>query len=181
MVFIAIILSLLFFSVCVLFYYLLDSVFGDLDFSTNSAVIKQISDIICQKNLGQAVLYDLGSARGNFVLKIADIFPNLKAYGIDNSWFRTNFARIRALLHPNRPKFVRQDIFKTDVFKADIVFMYLEQSLVSSLEEKLSRELKSGATVIINNTHFTHWPSSAFYQTDKKDQSRGKVFVYSKM
>jgi trans-aconitate methyltransferase len=164
----------------ILIYYALDSAFGGLDFSSNRAVISQVAEIIRAKNLGQGVLYDLGSARGNFALKISDIFPNLKVYGIDDSRFRVNFARVRALLHRRRPQFYRQDIFNTDISAADFVYMFLEQDLVSELEEKLFLEMKPGSTVIINNTHFTNWPSSAFYQTDKNNQKRGRVSVYAK-
>lgn len=177
---ILIFLGLLIFFILILVCYVFDSVFGDLDFSTNRAVIKQVADIIRQKHLGQAQLYDLGSARGNFALKILEVCPDLKVYAIDNSRFRTNFARFRALFQADRPKFTRQDIFKTDLSKADIVYMYLEQSLVFALEKKLFLELKPGAIVIINNTHFAQWPSDALYFTDKNGQSRGKVFVYTR-
>lgn len=80
--------------------YQFDSLFGAEDFSTSRAAVKAVAAIIRQKHLEQGEVYDLGSARGNFVFKILDECPGLKVHGVDNSLFRTGFAKIRARFHP---------------------------------------------------------------------------------
>lgn len=182
---IAVILGLLFFFISVLIWYTLDSAFGDEDFATNRAAIKAVAEIIRKNNLEQSELYDLGSARGNFVLKILNVCPGLKVYGIDSSRFRTYFARMRALFHSGHAIFIRQDIFAADVSKADIVFMFLDKALMPALERKLLLELKPGAIAIThtvtNTSYFPNWPPSSVHIVNNNHPKQGKLFVYTQM
>ncbi len=184
MLIIAVILGFLAVILCVLFFYVIDSIFGGEDFTTSDAAIKVVAAIIRQNHLEHGVLYDLGSARGNFVFTISRECPGLKVYGIDDSWFRTNFARIRSRFHSGHPIFIKQDIFAVDISKADVVFMFLDKALMPRLEKKLFSELKPGSLAITNTTtgvsHFASWPPSSVQIIDKDRPQLGKLFVYAK-
>ena len=156
MIFTLVILVFLFLGVCGLFVVLADGAFGGLDFKSNQAAINQVIGIIKQRHLETGVFYDLGSARGKFALKIAKAFPKLQVSGIDNNSFRLFLSNIRSKFLKNL-NFKKEDIFKTDVSSANIIYLYLPKELMPEMENKLQHELKPGAWVITNKVNFPHW------------------------
>src|SRR3989344_6277290 len=164
-------ISFLIVIVVFLFYflYLLDFATGGLDFATNEAVIKAVIPVIRVKNGGQGIFFDLGSSRGGLALSISSIFPRLQVFGIDNSWVRVFVSKLRSLFRANRPKFLKGELFKADVSQADFIFIYLPKELMPSLENKLQKELKTGAMVITNNVFFPAWqPTQTFITSPEK-------------
>lgn len=170
MLFILFILVLLFLIICVLAIFLFDGLFGGLDFASSKGAVDRVAQIIHDRKLETGKLYDLGSCRGDFVKKIAKRLPTMQIVGVDDSWFRTFLARARSIFLKNL-KFRRDDIFKTDVSAAKVVYIYLPQELMSSLQTKLQKELNPGSVVISNKVYFPDWqPVENFNQ----------IFVYEK-
>jgi alanine-alpha-ketoisovalerate/valine-pyruvate aminotransferase len=66
--------------------------------------------------------------------------------------------------------------------KADIVYTYLWYDLMPILEKKLEKELKSGAIVITNTSHFAFWQPIEIINTwpNIRDSKFEKLFVYKK-
>jgi hypothetical protein len=63
------------------------------------------------------VLYDLGSGRGDFLIRIAALLPHLHGIGIEKSLLKVWWSRARAALRRSRAVFVHRDIFAADIMK----------------------------------------------------------------
>mgnify|MGYP003394819473 CR=1 FL=1 len=156
MLFLLILASVLFFITLGVMVYISDSFFGGLDFSSSGDEIQEVIKIVNDRKLSHGRFYDLGSARGNFAVKVARVFPQLRVWGIDDNGYRTAIARVRSAFLKNIA-FVKEDIFSTDVSDADVVYLYLPQELMPKLQVKLQNELKHGAIVITNKVSFFGW------------------------
>ncbi len=164
------------------FYFIIlaDSLFGGCDFATNNKAVSQIARIIQKSQKSGGVLFDLGCSRGGFALKILQACPKLTVYGVDNDWIRIFLARIKSFLL-NRPvKFIHKDIFSTDISKADVIYLYLDRSLLPKLQTKLQKELKSEAIVITNRIFFPDWKPSRIFPVEAENPKADKIFVYER-
>jgi len=101
--------------------------------------------------------YDLGCAHGTLSLQMKKFLPRLDIYGIDNSAVRIFFAKLKSKILRRKISFQKQDIFKTDLSNVDVVYTYLWYDLMPILEKKLQKELKQGAVIITNTSHFQNW------------------------
>lgn len=103
------------------------------------------------------IFYELGSGDGRVV--IAAALQGAKAIGVELDTMRVLYSKtwIRVLRLGNRAHILQQNIFYIDLRNADIVFLYLMQETNNALEEKLTKELKSGCRVISVAFHFPHW------------------------
>jgi SAM-dependent methyltransferase len=163
---------LLAFALCVtvgVLVFLFDSAVGGQDFASDSATERKVVSLIVEGNLSGGKFYDLGSAHGGFDIKIAGALPLLQVVGLDNDPFRIFFSRARSLFFKNL-KFVKADIFKTDLSDAAMIYVYLPQEIMPKLENKLN-ELKPGVIVVTNKVNFPNW---------KPVKKIDKLFVYVK-
>lgn len=173
------IIFLVFVGVVLYLAVLIDLVAGKEDFATGKLVANQIIQIIKDRKLDNGNFYDLGSCRGEFASKIAKACPNLKVYGIDDSWFRTLLARRRAVFL-KKLTFQRKNIFTVDVSLADIVYVYLPQELMPKLQDKLQKKLKPGALAITYRVSFGQWTPEQVLAIGSQNSEREKLFVYLK-
>jgi SAM-dependent methyltransferase len=104
------------------------------------------------------VVYDLGSGDGRLVITAA------KKYGargvgveIDPSLVRLSRENARKAGVSDRVRFVRQDLFKTDLRPATVVTLYLRPEVNLRLRPKLLRELRPGARVVSNTFDMGDW------------------------
>jgi len=149
-------LIVVFFLLCGILVFLADSAFGEPDFITSRETINQVVGIIKQRHLERGNFYDFGSARGHFASQIAKVLPNLRVMGIDNNSFRLLVSDARTIFLKN-VKLKKENIFKTNISTADILYIYLPNELMADLEAKLQKELKLGALVITNKVSFPNW------------------------
>jgi hypothetical protein len=165
--------------VCFIFYAAIvtDSLLGDYDFSTSKLSVNKVAEIIRGRT---GNLYDLGSARGDFLLRLTRKVPGIRYYGLDNIWFRIWISRLKAFLLNKKIIFLHKNIFEADFRKADTVYIYLENSLLPKLEKKLQAELKEEAMVITNANSFPSWQPKAVYITHLSQPQKEKLFVYIK-
>src|SRR5438105_15399542 len=87
-------------------------------------------------------LVDLGSGDGRIVLTAAKVF-GARGFGVEikeELVKRANEAAQQEGL-AERVKFVKQDLFKTDISQATVVTMYLLPDTVNLLKEKLLTDL----------------------------------------
>lgn len=154
-----------------------DSLLGDYDFPTSNPAISKVAEII---NTRRGNFYDLGSARGDFLLKLAKQAPSVDYFGLDNSLFRVYVSRFKALFLSRNITFLHQNIFDADFAKIDTAYIYLEKSLLPKLESKLQAELKTGAMVITNANGFPSWQAEATYITHPNQPQKQQLFVYVK-
>ncbi|MBI2577526.1 MAG: class I SAM-dependent methyltransferase [Candidatus Wildermuthbacteria bacterium] len=123
---------------------------------TSNRARRNIAKIVSEHK-SASKFYDLGCGHGGLALYIKSRFPSLCVRAIDNSLVRILFAKMTALFLLRRVQFIQKNIFDADISDADIVYAYLWYDLLPPLEKKLRKELKQGAIVITNTSHFPNW------------------------
>jgi hypothetical protein len=116
-------------------------------------------------------IIDLGSGDGRIVLTAAKVF-GAQGFGVeikDELVKKSNEAARREGL-ADRVKFVKQDLFKTDISQATVLTMYLLPDTVNLLKDKLLAELKPGTRIISHDYPLTGWIPEKYLQMDLDDK-----------
>lgn len=153
------------------------------DLPTSKRATRALADAIQKYKPDAKVFYDLGCARGTLSLRLKKILPRLEIQGIDNSAVRIFFAKLKSKILRRQINFQKRDIFKTDLGNADVVYAYLWYDLMPILENKLQKELKQGALIITNTSHFQDWQlieKVATYPKASKTSDFEALFIYIK-
>jgi len=161
---------------------MVDSVARGHDLSTSKRATDGIIKIISEHKNAR-IFYDLGCARGALAIRIQKKFPAIKVRAIDNDPIRIFFARTRALILRRNIDFIKKNIFDVDLRDADVVYTYLWYDIMPPLQEKLEKELKTGAIVITNTSKFPAWkPIKIIVTYPKKTNTPDfeTLFVYQK-
>jgi len=127
------------------------------DLPISRRATRELANTIQKYKPGAKTFYDLGCAHGTLSLRMKKILPRLEIHAIDNSTVRIFFARLKSKILRRKIFFQKQDIFKTDLRNADVVYTYLWYDLMPILEKELQKELQQGAVVITNTSHFQDW------------------------
>lgn len=95
------------------------------------------------------VVYDLGCGDGRIVVAAARDF-GATGVGIDIDPARIAEANenVKTNKVQDKVKILQQDLFETDFSKANVVTLYLLQSLNEKLKPKLLKELKPGSRIV---------------------------------
>ena len=95
------------------------------------------------------VVYDLGSGDGRIPITAAKSF-GARGVGIDICDIRIQEANanLKTAGVGDKVKFLKQDLFKTDISEATVVTMYLLPTLNLRLIPKLNKELKPGTRIV---------------------------------
>jgi len=106
----------------------------------------------------QDFIVDLGSGDGRIVRTAAKLF-GARGFGVE---IKENLVRLaneeaRKEGIADRVKFVKQDLFKTDISQATVLTMYLLPDTVNLLREKLATELKPGTRIVSHDYPLTGW------------------------
>jgi hypothetical protein len=116
-------------------------------------------------------LIDLGSGDGRIVLTAAKVF-GARGFGVEikeNLVKRANEAAHNEGL-ADRVKFVKQDLFKTDISKATVITMYLLPDTVNLLKDKFLTELRPGTRIVSHDYPLTGWIPEKYVQMDLEDK-----------
>jgi hypothetical protein len=116
-------------------------------------------------------LIDLGSGDGRIVLTAAKVF-GARGFGVEikeDLVRRANEAAKEQGI-ADRVKFIKQDLFKTDLSQATVVTMYLLPDTVNLLKDKLLAELKPGTRIISHDYPLTGWIPEKYLQMDLDDK-----------
>lgn len=114
--------------------------------TANSEVIKDIIDNI-NPDKG-SLIYELGAGNANFLKGVEARYPETKLIGIEYSWFPYLLAKSRLKALKSRIELRRQDLYKTDLHNASIIYCYLIPSMMPKLSEKIQKECQPGTIVI---------------------------------
>lgn len=108
-------------------------------------------------------LYDLGCGHGQVLVIAAKEF-GANAVGIEVGPIQCAVNWINCLRSGVRSKVKVEagNFFKSNLKEADVVFAYLTSEFGERLEEKLLRELKSGARVVTIAFEFPNWEPYLF-------------------
>jgi hypothetical protein len=110
-------------------------------------------------------LIDLGSGDGRIVLTAAKVF-GARGFGVeikDELVKKSNEAA-------HRVKFLKQDLFKTDMAQATVITMYLLPDTVNLLKDKFLSELKPGTRIVSHDYPLTGWIPEKYVQMDLEDK-----------
>jgi hypothetical protein len=114
---------------------------------------------------------DLGSGDGRIVLTAAKVF-GARGFGVeikDELVTKSNEAAKREGL-ADRVKFMKQDLFRTDLSQATVITMYLLPDTVNLLKDKFLAELKPGTRIVSHDYPLTGWIPEKYVQMDLEDK-----------
>jgi ribosomal protein L11 methylase PrmA len=118
------------------------------------------------------LLYDLGCGDGR-VLVIAAREFGAKAVGIEIGPAQRAFSWLAAMNNgvSDRIQIEAGNFYRSDVRKADVVFIYATSTEVAKLASHLEGQMKSGSRVVSISADFPEWEPSQF-------DEQGLIFVY---
>jgi hypothetical protein len=131
-----------------------------------------VSDMLRYAEVGpNDFLIDLGSGDGRIVLTAAKVF-GARGFGVDIKEDLVRKANEAAQKEgvADRVKFVKQDLFKTDISQATVVTMYLLPDTVNMLKDKLLTELRPGTRIVSHDYPLTGWIPDKYVQMDLEDK-----------
>jgi hypothetical protein len=131
-----------------------------------------VSSMLKEANVGpDDFLIDLGSGDGRIVLTAAKIF-GARGFGVEikDELVRKANEDAKAQGLADRVKFVKQDLFKTDISQATVITMYLLPDTVNLLKDKLLAELRPGTRSVSHDYPLTGWLPTKYNQWDLEDK-----------
>jgi hypothetical protein len=119
---------------------------------------KVLHDILKEAHLKKGMTFvELGSGDGR-VVRTAVKHYQVKGIGIDINPSLTLYARVHAKLQKlSHIVFKTENIFKTDLSHADVVYLFLLPNLIEKLKIKFENELKDGVLVISHGFKIHGW------------------------
>ena len=131
-----------------------------------------VSDMLRYAEVGPTdFLIDLGSGDGRIVLTAAKVF-GARGFGVEikeDLVRRSNEAAQKEGL-ADRVKFMKQDLFKTDLAQASVITMYLLPDTVNLLKDKFLSELRPGTRIVSHDYPLTGWIPEKYVQMDLEDK-----------
>ncbi len=131
-----------------------------------------VADMLRYADVGpDDFLIDLGSGDGRIVLTAAKVF-GARGFGVeikDQLVKQANEAAQKEGV-ADRAKFLKQDLFKTDVSQATVITMYLLPDTVNLLKDKFLRELRPGTRIVSHDYPLTGWIPEKYLQMDLEDK-----------
>lgn len=123
------------------------------------------------------VFYDLGSGDGRIV--IAAALRGAKAYGVEIDRLRVWYSKlwIKLLRLSQNAQIIHQDLFETNLAKADIVCLFLLPETNEKLTKKLKKELKKGAKIISYAFPLRDWKPK---YVDPYGGFFGPIYIYKR-
>ena len=111
------------------------------------SMIEDVAKIITKRK--NQLVMDLGSGWGTLLLPLAKKFPNHHFVGIEYGYIPYYISKFRARKMKN-VTFYRQNFFKADITKANVILLFLLPKVMSKLKIKLQSEAKRGAFICSN-------------------------------
>jgi SAM-dependent methyltransferase len=156
--------------------FLVPHMYGAVWFPSERAVVRKMVDMAGIKD--KDVVYDLGSGDGRILIeawkrKNEWKKRNVRLVGVDISPFAVAVSRTVLRMHglQDNIEIRKQNLFRTNLTTADVVFAFLTQKTNDRLEQKLKIELKKGTRVV---THLWKFKDMNLVEADEKL----KVYLY---
>jgi len=131
-----------------------------------------VSDMLKLAEVGpQDFVIDLGSGDGRIVRTAALIF-GARGFGVEIKDALVRQANADAAREgiADRVKFIKADLFKTDISPATVLTMYLLPDTVNLLRDKLLDELRPGTRVLSHDYPLSGWVPEKYVQMDLEDK-----------
>ena len=131
-----------------------------------------VADMLKLADIGpQDFVIDLGSGDGRIVLTAAKVF-GASGFGVEIKDELVKLSNEAAKKEgvADRVKFIKADLFKTDISRATVLTMYLLPNTVNMLKDKLLTELKPGTKVLSHDYPLAGWVPEKYVQWDLEDK-----------
>jgi hypothetical protein len=131
-----------------------------------------VSDMLRYADVGpNDFLIDLGSGDGRIVLTAAKVF-GARGFGVEikDELVRLSNDAAQKEGVADRVKFMKQDLFKTDMSQATVITMYLLPDTVNLLKDKFLNELRPGTRIVSHDYPLTGWIPEKYVQMDLEDK-----------
>jgi predicted RNA methylase len=122
------------------------------------------------------LLYDLGAGDGRILIEAARKF-GARCAGVEIDPERISRLKERLAATGIEAEVIEGDLMEVDLSKADVVTIYLSDSVNSKLAPKLARELKSGSRVVSLDYLLPGWQRQKEL-TVKNIAMERKVYLY---
>jgi len=122
------------------------------------------------------LLFDLGAGDGRVIIEAVRRF-RAKAVGIEIDPERVSRIRERLLSTGTSAELIEGDLLKVDLSTADVISIYLSNSVNTKLAPKLKRELKKGARVVSLDYPLPEWIASRELIVNTSGMPR-KLYLY---
>ncbi len=159
-------ISYLLLSLCLLFFLIAVSIyviFLIYSFISGSPYVptefKKINQILKMANLEKKKLFiELGCGDGR-VVRTAVKNYQVQGIGVDINLLLIYQAKLLALIQKIQHKinFYHQDIFDTDLTKADYIYLFLFPNLIKKLTAKFDKELRKNTLIISHGFKIKGW------------------------
>ena len=131
-----------------------------------------VADMLRYADVGPGdFLIDLGSGDGRIVRTAAKVF-GARGFGVEikDDLVRGANEAARKEGIADRVRFVKQDLFETDLSQATVITMYLLPDTVNLLKDKFLQELKPGTRIVSHYYPLTGWIPEKYVQMDLEDK-----------
>jgi hypothetical protein len=131
-----------------------------------------VADMLKLAEIGpRDFVIDLGSGDGRIVLTAAKVF-GASGFGVEikDDLVKLSNEAARKEGVADRVKFIKADLFKTDISQATVLTMYLLPNTVNMLKGKLLTELKPGTKVLSHDYPLAGWVPEKYVQWDLEDK-----------
>ena len=131
-----------------------------------------VADMLKLADIGpQDFVVDLGSGDGRIVLTAAKVF-GASGFGVEIKDELVKLSNEAAKKEgvADRVKFIKADLFKTDISRATVLTMYLLPHTVNMLKDKLLTELKPGTKILSHDYPLSGWIPEKYVQMDLEDK-----------
>jgi len=130
---------------------------------------KEIDKILKYAKLkpGQ-IFYELGCGDGRVARRAAQLYK-VKSSGVDVNPILVKYANFLAKFYKIKNcRFIKQDIFATNLRQADILYLFLMPKLISSLVPKMEKELKAKTVIISHGFQIVEWKNKLYKKIEGK-------------
>jgi SAM-dependent methyltransferase len=131
-----------------------------------------VADMLKLADIGaKDFVIDLGSGDGRIVLTAAKVF-GASGFGVEIKDDLVKLSNEAAQKEgvADRVKFIKADLFNTDISRATVLTMYLLPNTVNMLKDKLLTELKPGTKVLSHDYPLAGWVPEKYVQWDLEDK-----------
>lgn len=140
--------------------------------STGAETIAKIVAAIDLKEDGE--VFELGAGKAGFLRALEKKFPKARLIGVEYAFWPWLLANIQISLSKSRIKAIKENLFKTDLSRADLIYCYLNSKMMQALGHKFKKECRLGTTIISYAFPIKKWTAAKTIDLAEK----GKVYFY---
>jgi len=96
-------------------------------------------------------VFELGSGDAGFLRAVEEKYPEAKFTGIEYSFLPYLITRFQLALKKSKIKIKKKNFFKVSLEDADLIYCYLNVSMMKKLGKKFQTECKKGTKIISLN------------------------------